>query len=181
MKKLKQIANLITILLVSSALVGCNNTGNTSANENDVYMSQFGEYEGSNNSVSNGNPSDNTNSNAVSTMTSNGEKMFEDTMLGNAFPNETDVTYNNNKASTKAKTDNTLSTASQAVSFANDSAQQQPSTTTVAQAVANPTENNSDSSSSSDTGSGVSQTCDDDSSPNVSNEDSSNTISAIFE
>ena len=214
MRKNRNIAYGLSVLMVASMLAGCGSAETETVDESEAYMSQFAEYEDGSNSTSDGSSvgTDSTMSNVAS-----GEKIFEDTLFdGNPIDvvedaeeiGEPEPEEEPTKAPAKAKkktkkaaapatdavapvdanvlvADGTAATLTVADGTAVQPAVTQPEQPPVTQPIDNPTENNSStdsSSDSSDTGSGISQTCDDDNGSSApSNSGSSEDIIASFE
>lgn len=210
MRKNGIVAYGLAVLMVASVLAGCGSTETETVNESEVYMSQFAEYEDGSNLLNNGSS---VGTDSALSNVANGEKIFEDTLFdGNPIevvedaeeigePESEEPTKAPAKA--KKKTKKTAAPATDVVAPADvlvadgttlaltaaDGTAVQPEQPVVTQQIDNPTENNSSSDSSgdsSDTGSGITQTCDDDntaennpapSNPEPSNPEPSNQIS----
>lgn len=94
----KYLVYIVGAMMTFSMLTGCGGASDTAQNESDIYMSQFGEYENSDQQALHGLSEDSDAADALS-MTSNGEKIFEETEY-DGKPKETP------KESDKAESDN---------------------------------------------------------------------------
>lgn len=94
----KYLVYIVGAMMTFSMLTGCGGASDTAQNESDIYMSQFGEYENSDQQALLGLSEDSDAADALS-MTSNGEKIFEETEY-DGKPKETP------KESDKAESDN---------------------------------------------------------------------------
>lgn len=207
---MKRKAFMIIAVMAAAMLAGCNGNGSASAPaDSDVYMSQFGEYENGDRQSTDGGfvYADGSDADGLS-MTTNGEKMFEETLSTGApavvEAEESDEVKDakadsGKKSKAKASTgvatvSDPLVTQESVVATVSETAATAGNTTVARadnnsssdQTITNPTENTSTSDNGGaavDYGSGISQSCDDDSanSGGAGDAGSEETIYANFE
>lgn len=171
------------VLMLALMLAACKDTQKATSSDNDIYLSQFGAFENTTDSLNDNLDNTKDNTLGAEAFSDGGEKLYEETLFdGKPVVVQADNNVTSPDSTTSSAIVGSVSTFSNSLTAtAVTSADGQNNNSTN---IENPTQNNTTSTgtgTSSDTGSGVTQTCDDPADNPVNNSSSNNTITATLE